>query len=249
MLRSLENQGSMGYKEAMREKVRMQAGSACSVSDVPTPPPDGTHRDRDREWAELQQQILREETKDAQRFRALFEMQERVIAQKVRQLRAERGWSQEDLAERMTRHGWPMHQTTIAKLEAGKRPLRAGEAYALALVFGLPVQALWYVPVAGEPWTLADMRQHLQEADDLVAELERALHSMIVSYADAVDRRMRLAEAMNEAAKRADRGELEELGLDEENLRALIEGLSDVPGRARAGRRRGRAAPHPPALD
>jgi transcriptional regulator with XRE-family HTH domain len=211
----------------------MQAGGACSVSHMVTNSPSadsGSEREHAPQWEDLQQQILREEMKDAQQFRELFEMQERVIAQKVRQLRIERGWSQEDLAERMTRLGWPMHQTTVAKLEAAKRPIRAGEVYALALVFGLPIQALWVLPVPGEPWALADMRRRLQETDDYIAELDRYMHTMIVSYAAAMDRRMRVAEALNEAAKRASRGELEELGLDEESLRALIEGLSAAPG-------------------
>ena len=39
----------------------------------------------------------------------------------------------------------------LAKLEAAKRPIRAAEVYALAMVFGLPMQALWYLPVPGEP--------------------------------------------------------------------------------------------------
>jgi transcriptional regulator with XRE-family HTH domain len=212
----------------------MQAGGACSVSHMATsPPPDDGRSDHERErapqWEDLQQQILHEEMKDARQFRELFEMQEKVIAQKVRQLRTERGWSQEDLAERMTRLGWPMHQTTVAKMEAGKRPIRAGEVYGLALVFGLPIQALWYLPVPGEPWALADMRRRLQETDDYIRELDRYMHTMIVSYAAAMDRRMRVAEALSEAAKRASQGELEELGLDEESLRALIEGLSNAP--------------------
>jgi transcriptional regulator with XRE-family HTH domain len=152
-------------------------------------------------------------------------MQEKVIAQKIRQLRIERGWSQEDLAERMTRYGWPMHQTTIAKLEAGKRPIRAGEVFALTLVFGLPPLALWHLPVPGEPQALAAMRQQLVDTDEQVAELGRILHTMTTTYAHAMARRMHTAEALNEAAKRSSRGELEALGLDEDELQAFIEGL------------------------
>ena len=99
----------------------MQAGQACSVLGMASTPPPEDSRERERSplWEDLQQQILQAEMKDAEEFRALFEMQEMVIAQKVRQLRTERGRSQEDIAERMTHLGWPMHQTTIAKLEAG----------------------------------------------------------------------------------------------------------------------------------
>ena len=64
------------------------------------------------------------------------------------------------------------------------------------------------------------------------------------------DRKLgRVAEALNEAAKRASREELEELGLDEEGLRGLIEGLSREPdptGAALNARLRPEPPPVPP---
>ena len=66
---------------------------------------------------------------------------ERVIGKKVRQLRTERGWSQEDLRRRLE-PGWPLDQTTISNLELGRRPIRVAEAEALAAVFGMSLVAL-----------------------------------------------------------------------------------------------------------
>ncbi len=60
---------------------------------------------REFEWAELQQHLLREEVQRKKEFREIFEAHEKVIAEKVRQLRTERGWSQDDLARRMEELG------------------------------------------------------------------------------------------------------------------------------------------------
>jgi transcriptional regulator with XRE-family HTH domain len=59
------------------------------------------------------------------------------VGLRFRELRKERGWSQDDLARRMEELGWPMHQTTVAKLEAGKRPIRLNEVAHLAMLYGL----------------------------------------------------------------------------------------------------------------
>lgn len=67
---------------------------------------------------------------------------ELLIGRKVRQLRTELGWSQADLALKLDEAGWPLHQTNISKLEAGKRPLRVSEAEVLAVTLGISLAAL-----------------------------------------------------------------------------------------------------------
>jgi transcriptional regulator with XRE-family HTH domain len=57
------------------------------------------------------------------------------VSRRVRELRETRGWSQTELAERLKPYGFDMHQTTVAKLERGGRPIRVNEAAALADVF------------------------------------------------------------------------------------------------------------------
>jgi hypothetical protein len=67
--------------------------------------------------------------------------------------------------------GFPMHQTTVAKLESGDRPLRVGEAVAVAAVFGMPFEALFHMPAQpGEPTTIAALREQLQKDDEIINE-------------------------------------------------------------------------------
>lgn len=167
------------------------------MPETPDPPTE-------QDSLDLQQRVLAEELADPKTTSAIMQF-ETVIALKTRQLRVERGWSQATLAEKMTALGFDMHQTTIAKLEAAKRPIRGNEVYGLAAVFGLPIQALWYLPVAGEPWSLADMRRRLEEIDDYIDQIDKTIKSMIGTYADAQADRIELVKAMNAAALAASR--------------------------------------------
>lgn len=64
---------------------------------------------------------------------------ERRFGARVRNFRQARGLTQEALAQWMTSAGYPMHQTTLAKIESGGRPTPVGEVAALAALFGVPV--------------------------------------------------------------------------------------------------------------
>lgn len=64
---------------------------------------------------------------------------ERIFGDRIRELRTTRGWTQEELANRMTDAGYSMHQTTAAKMESGARPTSVGEAAALASIFGVTI--------------------------------------------------------------------------------------------------------------
>jgi transcriptional regulator with XRE-family HTH domain len=183
-------------------------------------------REKDREIAQLWQQVLREELRHRRDFRGLFDHHEKILGQKVRQLRTERGWSQEQLAEKLNSLGWAVHQTTIAKLEGGARPIRIAEADTLAVAFGLPIEAMWYMPVTGEPWSLTQMRDSLKRTDEFIAHLEDSLRSTILTLADQQAERMRLVQAMNEAAKAADKGELEDLGLSTERSLEFVQAMA-----------------------
>ena len=61
-----------------------------------------------------------------------------VTARRISELRNQRGWSQQDLADRITQESAPISRSTIAKLESGVRgKLKVEEAEAFARAFGL----------------------------------------------------------------------------------------------------------------
>jgi transcriptional regulator with XRE-family HTH domain len=67
---------------------------------------------------------------------------EEVAGQAVRRLRVARGWSQEEIAERMKAYGYDWHQTLVGRIEAAQRPLRLNEAVHLAALFGVALETL-----------------------------------------------------------------------------------------------------------
>lgn len=65
------------------------------------------------------------------------ETDEARFAENMRRRREVNGWSQGELARRMREAGWDaFHQTTISRVENGERPVRLGEARAIAQVLG-----------------------------------------------------------------------------------------------------------------
>jgi transcriptional regulator with XRE-family HTH domain len=60
-----------------------------------------------------------------------------VLARRVREYRELSEQTQRQIAELMTAAGHRMHQTTVAKIESGDRPVTIGEAVALADVLGV----------------------------------------------------------------------------------------------------------------
>jgi transcriptional regulator with XRE-family HTH domain len=65
-----------------------------------------------------------------------------VVAARVREVRDRKGWSQAELARRMTEAGSPMTQTAVARLEGGGRRVLVDELLALARVLDVPPVSL-----------------------------------------------------------------------------------------------------------
>lgn len=88
---------------------------------------------------------------------------EQALAAVVRALRRHHGWSQAQLAARMTAHGFPMHQSTVANIEAGERAVRLNEAAALCAVLDVSLYDLvsGVPPLQGE---LATLKKRVDEA-------------------------------------------------------------------------------------
>jgi transcriptional regulator with XRE-family HTH domain len=70
------------------------------------------------------------------------ELIEQRFAENLRRHRERKGMSQAALAEAMAARGWPWRQQTIARLEAGHRMVRFGEAAAVAEIIGVSLDQL-----------------------------------------------------------------------------------------------------------
>jgi transcriptional regulator with XRE-family HTH domain len=88
---------------------------------------------------------------------------EELAGRELYRLRKGRGWSQEEVARRMTAYGYTWHQTTVGRVETAERPLRLNEVVHLAAMFQVPVTQ-FLLPV--------DMT--LQEIDDAIEEETKA---------------------------------------------------------------------------
>ncbi|GEA81391.1 helix-turn-helix domain-containing protein [Cellulomonas uda] len=112
----------------------------------------------------------------------------REVGERVRDLRRARGWSQSDLADALTRLGFPMHQTTLAKLERAQRPTPLEDLYALSQVFGVPVVGLLAKADLTDRPALEERLRDLVEERSFFAgrsdELERERLAMLSALAE-----------------------------------------------------------------
>jgi transcriptional regulator with XRE-family HTH domain len=124
---------------------------------------------RDQELDELTVQHQKEMETDPASLRQMHEHWEQMFGRKIRLQRQARSWSQEDLARKLQEQGFDFHQTTVAKLERGARPLRVAEAAALALIFRLPPLAVFHGPGPEDPpasWALNQLQESLTLAEE-----------------------------------------------------------------------------------
>jgi transcriptional regulator with XRE-family HTH domain len=131
---------------------------------------------------------------------------ERILGRRLRALREEAGMTQTQLADAMTRQGFPMHQTMIGKVEANQRPVRVNEAAALAGILGFALPDLLADPdLNAETSALRDeLRQATArrlDAEARYAQLKAALAEVTVSLSAATEERNRADEAEREARR------------------------------------------------
>ena len=136
------------------------------------------------------------------------------FAAAVRAAREARGWSQADLADRMTRLGYGMHQTTVAKIEReavtpGKgRPLSLGEAAGLAHLLSIPLsagppEAAALLRLEAALSALADLERR---AALLAVEVERARREVAQAEADVRQARQQAFPAVDQSAETGEEG-------------------------------------------
>jgi transcriptional regulator with XRE-family HTH domain len=131
---------------------------------------------------------------------------ERILGQRLRALREEAGMSQGEVADAMTRQGFPMHQTMIGKVEQNKRPVRVNEAAALAAILGLTLPDLLADPELDA--VESTLRDELREAtarrlraEAAYAQAKAALAEATVSVSAATAERVRADEDEREARR------------------------------------------------
>lgn len=133
--------------------------------------------------------------------REQHEWWEKTFGDKVRQWRRERNWSQEEVAERLRDQGFEMHQTTVAKIERGTRPLRVAEAAALAYIFAVPPLAIFEGrPPEGYPESIKDLQLALEKQKASAGRLAHVLESTAKQYAVELALIHGIAQEMNRAA-------------------------------------------------
>ena len=77
-----------------------------------------------------------------------------------------------------------MHQTTVAKIERGARPLRVAEATALAQVFEMPIMAVFELSLPQDhPAELDVQRRELEQARKRVDHSRDNLYSVAQQHA------------------------------------------------------------------
>lgn len=134
---------------------------------------------------------------------------DQVFARRLRALREVAQLTQRQLADQMTVAGYRMHQTTIAKIEAGDRPVVIGEAVCFASIIGVDLADLVKEPVPVEP------------VDD--AELAKAMELLASCEQKAVEAQVRVERAQR--VEHAARDELARAHMECGRAAARLEGL------------------------
>ena len=144
-----------------------------------------------------------------------LELWERGLGQRIREERQRLGLSQAEVAGRMSERGFGMIQTTIAKIEAGSRPLRVSEFVGIAQALGMTWHSL--LATADSMLPLGD--PHIPFENDInlfitqegaftldfgeeVADFTRKLEAITLAYADVRVTREAMARRGREARAR-----------------------------------------------
>jgi transcriptional regulator with XRE-family HTH domain len=134
---------------------------------------------------------------------------EQFVGRQVRLLRQGRGWSQQEVAQKMGAYGYRWSQATVTRLEAASRPIRLNELADLAALFDIPVTKFM------EGWSLL----RTLGWDDLEA-LQNEIGSLDAKRAD-VQRQLDAAHAAEIDATQAGAAAAAELAAMEWRLEVL----------------------------
>jgi transcriptional regulator with XRE-family HTH domain len=130
---------------------------------------------------------------------------EQLVGRLVRQLRQGRGWSQQEVAEKMRAYGYQWSQATVTRLESASRPIRVNELADLAMLFEVHVTQ-FLNPEKSVVWDDLDglereieelsakrvaVREHLDNQIALAEEAARGRAALAANLAQ-IDRRLEI---------------------------------------------------------
>ena len=138
----------------------------------------------------------------------VMEGDNKLLGANVGQLREKAGMSQASLAAAMSERGWPWHQSTVGRVEAGQQPLKLAEAVDLARVLKTSLDRLtWPTPEASAHGLLAMMLSRAAKSREQIAAgtvsllwAQRQLRRTVAeTEALGLDKSERLADLVREA--------------------------------------------------
>lgn len=113
---------------------------------------------------------------------------EETFIRNLRRRREELGLTQQELGRRTAAFGYEMPKQTVHKIESGTRPVRLGEAVALALALGATVEGLMYdhsEPVGISAHKRAEAEKHRDAVRAALEEAEARVRQIASDYAAA----------------------------------------------------------------
>lgn len=129
---------------------------------------------------------------------------ERVIGREMRRIRERLGLTQQEVAERMLKNGFRFHQTQIAKMERGERPIRVNEWIAIATALGTTPQDMLSSAISASVSQSTEKRLSLLELAREMGAIEQRLQAAqrMLDKAEERATKARLARDVAEASWR-----------------------------------------------
>lgn len=122
-------------------------------------------------------------------YASMAEGLERNLVKKFKMLRERREWSQAIMCKHLKKFGLDIHQTTLAKIEAGKRPLRVSEAHIFAFAFEMPLNVVYQLDITetGGSWTEYGLKYLEEQVADEIDYAEKYKATMMETLEGLVD--------------------------------------------------------------
>lgn len=119
----------------------------------------------------------------------------------MKRIREEHGWSQGELARRMTDAGWEgFHQTTISRIEKGERPVRLSESSGIATALNAMVNQM-ILPGEGAV--------HLRDLERQVEETQSRINRVVDDVEQYMFEQSLLKQLVQEVESNVDRESLD----------------------------------------